>query len=113
MLTLGQCATLACVFEASAPKVGNVHRGADFEDMTYVDLITAAVAIAPSFDAAEKGATVGTIIHSAVDAMCRAVACPWQPASSRRVCSPRSSGMHPLVGRPTPLLYNARYSTER
>jgi triphosphoribosyl-dephospho-CoA synthase len=75
MLTLGQCATLACVFEASAPKVGNVHRGADFEDMTYVDLITAAVAIAPSFDAAEKGATVGTIIHSAVDAMCRAVAC--------------------------------------
>jgi triphosphoribosyl-dephospho-CoA synthase len=75
MFTLGQCAALACVFEASAPKVGNVHRGADFEDMTYIDLITAAVAIGPVFDAAAGGAKVGGIVHSAIDAMRRAVAC--------------------------------------
>ena len=51
MRSTAQCATLACVFEASAPKVGNVHRGADFEDMTYLDLVTAAVAMGPAFDA--------------------------------------------------------------
>ncbi len=36
-LTIGQCATLACLLEATAPKPGNVHRGADFEDLTYPD----------------------------------------------------------------------------
>ena len=32
-LTLGAKATLACLWEATAPKPGNVYRGADFADM--------------------------------------------------------------------------------
>ncbi len=51
-LSVGQCATLACVLEATAPKPGNVHRGADFEDLTYPDLIFSAVAIGPAMEAA-------------------------------------------------------------
>ncbi len=31
-----------CLLEATAPKPGNVHRGADFEDLTYVDFLLAA-----------------------------------------------------------------------
>jgi triphosphoribosyl-dephospho-CoA synthase len=77
MLSLGQCATLACVLEASAPKVGNVHRDADFDDMTFIDLVTAAVAIGPAFDAVSphRRANVGLIIHDAIDAMRAAAGC--------------------------------------
>ena len=51
-LTIGQRATLACVLEATAPKPGNVHRGADFEDLTYPDLVLSGIAIGPVFDRA-------------------------------------------------------------
>ena len=44
-LTIGQCATLACTWEVATPKPGNVHRGADFEDLTFLDFLTSAVAI--------------------------------------------------------------------
>ena len=55
----GQCATYACMLEVTAPKVGNVHRGADFEDLTLNDFLAAAIAIGPAMDeAAETG--VGT-----------------------------------------------------
>lgn len=50
--TIGQCATLACLWEVMAPKVGNVHRGADFEDLTFADFALSAVAIAPAMEAA-------------------------------------------------------------
>jgi triphosphoribosyl-dephospho-CoA synthase len=53
-LTAGQCATLACVLEATAPKPGNVHRGADFEDLTYPDLVLSGIAIGPEMDSACK-----------------------------------------------------------
>ena len=53
-LSIGQCATLACLMEATAPKVGNVHRGADFEDLSFTDFVVSAVAIAPAMDAAER-----------------------------------------------------------
>jgi len=67
VLSVGQCATLACVLEVSAPKPGNVHRGADFEDVTYVDFLIGAVAIAPAMErAAEQG--VGRTVHEAVAA---------------------------------------------
>jgi triphosphoribosyl-dephospho-CoA synthase len=49
-LTLGGCAALACIWEATAPKPGNVYRAADFDDTTYVDFVTSAVAIAPVID---------------------------------------------------------------
>jgi triphosphoribosyl-dephospho-CoA synthase len=61
LLTLGACASLACVWEATAPKPGNVYRGADFEDTSYSDFLTSAAMIAPVIDQAPTrgvGATV-------------------------------------------------------
>jgi triphosphoribosyl-dephospho-CoA synthase len=64
-LSLGQCATLACLLEAAAPKVGNVHRGADFDDLTFLDFAASAVAIAPAIDgAAERG--IGRTVLDAI-----------------------------------------------
>lgn len=37
--SLGHAAALACSLEAAAPKVGNVHRGADFADLTLYDFL--------------------------------------------------------------------------
>lgn len=71
-LTTGQCATLACLWEAAAPKPGNVHRGADFEDLAFEDFLTSAVAIAPAMDAA-PGKPVGRTVLQAVEATRRAV----------------------------------------
>ena len=51
---IGQCATLACLLEATAPKVGNVHRGADFDDLTFTDFAVSAVAIGPAMEAAAE-----------------------------------------------------------
>jgi triphosphoribosyl-dephospho-CoA synthase len=53
-LSIGQCATLACLLEATAPKVGNVHRGADFEDLSFTDFVVSAVAIAPAMESAPR-----------------------------------------------------------
>lgn len=47
MFSLDQCATLACLLDVSVPKPGNVHRGADFEDVTFLDFVLSAVAIGP------------------------------------------------------------------
>src|SRR3954468_24053332 len=63
-LSLGQCATLACLLEATAPKVGNVHRGADFDDLTFADFVASAVAIGPVFDAAEQAAVGDTVLEA-------------------------------------------------
>ena len=72
-LTLGQCASLACLLEVSIPKPGNVHRGADFEDVTFYHFAAAAVAIAPAFDAAPQRG-VGETVLAAMTATRRAVA---------------------------------------
>ncbi len=53
-LSIGQRATLACLLEATAPKVGNVHRGADFEGLSFADFLTSAVAIGPAMEFAAK-----------------------------------------------------------
>jgi triphosphoribosyl-dephospho-CoA synthase len=66
-LSISQCATLACLLEAIAPKVGNVHRGADFDDLTFTDFAASAVVIGPVLDEAEKqgvGSTVLAAIRS-------------------------------------------------
>ena len=51
-LSIGQCASLACLLEVSTPKPGNVHRGADFEDVTFYDFVASSVAIAPAMERA-------------------------------------------------------------
>ncbi|QEF97133.1 ATP:dephospho-CoA triphosphoribosyl transferase [Stieleria maiorica] len=40
----------ACVLEATAPKAGNVYPGRDFEDLSYLDFVTAAELAASAFD---------------------------------------------------------------
>jgi triphosphoribosyl-dephospho-CoA synthase len=66
-LSVGQCATLACLLEVTAPKPGNVHRGADFEDMTFTDFMLSAVAIGPAVDEATDRA-VGATVLAAIQA---------------------------------------------
>ena len=67
LLSIGQCATLACLLEATAPKVGNVHRGADFENLTFSDFVISAVAIGPAMEAAASTG-VGRAVYDAVAA---------------------------------------------
>jgi len=43
--SLSQKITWACMLEAIAPKPGNVHRGADFEDLHFVDFMTSATIV--------------------------------------------------------------------
>ena len=45
--TIGLHAQLACIWEATARKPGNVHRFVDFDDLTYLDFLTSAAAVAP------------------------------------------------------------------
>ena len=71
-LTIGQCATLACVLEATVPKPGNVHRGADFEDLTYPDLVLSGIAIGPEMDRAGER-RLGETVLAAVQATQRIV----------------------------------------
>lgn len=62
----GAAVTLACVWEATAPKPGNVYPGADFPDMAYSDFVRSAVAIGPIFDLEIR--SVGQTIVDAVQA---------------------------------------------
>jgi triphosphoribosyl-dephospho-CoA synthase len=64
-LSLGRIATLACLLEVSAPKPGNVHRGADFEDMTFGDFLVSAVAVGDVFD--RSGLSFGEMVLRAVE----------------------------------------------
>jgi triphosphoribosyl-dephospho-CoA synthase len=47
MRDVGLCAQIACIWEATARKPGNVHRFRDFADTTYTDFLLSAAAIAP------------------------------------------------------------------
>ena len=67
MRTVGLYAQLACIWEATARKPGNVHRYADFADLTYLDLLHSAAAMAPVLNAAQLFG-VGKIVLEAVKA---------------------------------------------
>ncbi|QDU58157.1 triphosphoribosyl-dephospho-CoA synthase [Aeoliella mucimassa] len=59
--SLGACASLACLWEATSAKPGNVHRGADFEDLSYADFLASAAVIGPVIERCSEqglGATV-------------------------------------------------------
>jgi triphosphoribosyl-dephospho-CoA synthase len=62
-----QCLTLACLLEVSAVKPGNVHRAADFCDMTFVDFLASSVAATPVLAAASE-LGVGPAVLQAVQA---------------------------------------------
>jgi triphosphoribosyl-dephospho-CoA synthase len=66
-MPIGTAATLAVIHEVTAPKPGNVHRGADFEDITYIDFLRSAVIVGPILaQAADLG--VGRTVLEAVRA---------------------------------------------
>lgn len=58
-------AQLACVWEATARKPGNVHRYCDFRDANYVDFLASAAAVAPVLGAA-AGRPVGETVRECV-----------------------------------------------
>lgn len=72
VLGIGAKATLALTWEATAAKPGNVYRGADFEDMTFADMLTAAAAVGQAFGSAPLP-PVGELVLEAVRAMRLAV----------------------------------------
>jgi triphosphoribosyl-dephospho-CoA synthase len=72
LLSIGQCVSLACLLEATAPKPGNVHRGADFPDVTYPEFIASGIAIAPVMQMAPNQ-SLGETILGAVNATRRVV----------------------------------------
>lgn len=55
----------ACVWEATARKVGNVHPGASFADTRYLDFVLSAGAVLPSLSRAPQY-PLGHIVHDAV-----------------------------------------------
>ncbi|MGI9178410.1 MAG: triphosphoribosyl-dephospho-CoA synthase, partial [Pirellulales bacterium] len=63
----GWCAAVASILEATAPKPGNVHPAAAFADLTYDDLVAAAIAIGPAIERA-AGRPLGLSIRTAVEA---------------------------------------------
>ena len=63
-LSVGQAATLACLWEATAPKPGNVHPLAAFHDTCYADYVASAVAIGPAMQQASTCKLGSTILTS-------------------------------------------------
>ncbi len=63
----GLCVQVACVWEVTARKPGNVHRFRDFDDVTYIDFLLSAAAVAPVLGAA-PGRRVGATVLDAVRA---------------------------------------------
>jgi triphosphoribosyl-dephospho-CoA synthase len=62
---LGLHAQLACVWEATARKPGNVTRYHDFADLSYLDLVASAAAVAPTL-AEAPGRPVGDVVLECV-----------------------------------------------
>lgn len=61
-LTPGGIASLACLLEVSASKPGNVHRGADFEDVTFEDFATSAIVLGQVIDSHSDGSLGDTVL---------------------------------------------------
>jgi triphosphoribosyl-dephospho-CoA synthase len=61
--TIGLHAQLACVWEATARKPGNVHRFVDFDDLSYLDFLTSAAAVAPVLAAAPDHCVGHTVLE--------------------------------------------------
>jgi triphosphoribosyl-dephospho-CoA synthase len=64
MLPVGLCAQLACIWEATARKPGNVHRYCDFADLTYLDLLQSAAAVGPVLNAASLPGVGRTVLEA-------------------------------------------------
>jgi triphosphoribosyl-dephospho-CoA synthase len=63
-MDIATAATLACIWEATAAKPGNVYRGADFEDVTYADFLTSAAVLGPQLALAPTHGVGHAILES-------------------------------------------------
>lgn len=63
MLSVGLCAQIACIAEATARKPGNVHRFLDFEDVGLMDFLLSSAAVAPVLDGAATRPVGETILE--------------------------------------------------
>jgi len=52
------------LLEVTAPKPGNVHRGADFDDMTFMDFVASATVIGPVMDTATANGVGETVLQA-------------------------------------------------
>ncbi|MEK6237149.1 MAG: triphosphoribosyl-dephospho-CoA synthase, partial [Planctomycetales bacterium] len=57
---------LACLMEVTAPKPGNVHRGADFDDVGFFDFAASAVAVTPAMEDAVRVPVGETVLRAAL-----------------------------------------------
>jgi triphosphoribosyl-dephospho-CoA synthase len=64
MIPPGVAATLACVYEATAPKPGNVHPGATFDDVAYADFVASAAVIGPIIEQARVFGVGRTVLEA-------------------------------------------------
>src|SRR5690242_4212897 len=64
MISTGLCSQLACIWEATARKPGNVHRHRDFEDVSYLDFLVSAAAVAPEMEVAPTRRVGETVLAS-------------------------------------------------
>jgi triphosphoribosyl-dephospho-CoA synthase len=64
MLDVGLCTQVACIWEATARKPGNVHRYQDFADTAYADFLLSAAAIAPVMTTACQHRVGVTVLES-------------------------------------------------
>ena len=72
MLSLTECVHLACLFEVTARKPGNVHRFQDFDDLSYPEFLLSALAAAPIVAESEQSG-VGQAVLQAIQATRRVV----------------------------------------
>src|SRR5215813_14217016 len=61
---VGLLTQVACVWEATARKPGNVHRYRDFDDASYLDFLLSAAAIAPVLEGAAAQPVGQTILET-------------------------------------------------
>src|SRR5581483_532550 len=64
MSNLGLFAQLACIWEATACKPGNVHRLRDFPDLHFTDFLTSAAAIGPVMERAAVQGVGMTVLEA-------------------------------------------------
>jgi triphosphoribosyl-dephospho-CoA synthase len=64
VLSIGLCAQAACILEVTARKPGNVHRFCDFDDVTYLDFLLSAAAIAPVLETAPRRRVGETVLEA-------------------------------------------------
>ncbi len=64
MNDISTAVTLACLWEATAAKPGNIYRGADFEDASYADFLTSAAVIGPMIAKAREHGVGRAVLES-------------------------------------------------